>query len=353
MIKYVAALALLGALLAGPGASTASATADSPESAMVGQIIDQINAERTNRGLAPLPASHELNASAQAYAERWPTVSGCATSACHSGTPGELIYFNTGDAPSSAATRWWMNSTGHRQAMLGTAQAIGVGIECRTGGGFYAVVHLGSYSAAASQPVNPIATPAGSGSTCTTPPSQTASQPQMPSSGFWDVADTSVFADAVGWATDAGITNGCGDSLFCTSHAVSRAQVATYLWRAAGSPAASGPQFDDVAGDAYYADAVRWSRDRGITTGCSSSSFCPEGAVGRAQMVTFLWRAAGSPDVGANHGFGDVPRGVYYEDAVTWAVKAGVTTGTTATTFSPDDLVTRGQAVVFLHRAQA
>ena len=112
-----------------------------------------------------------------------------------------------------------------------------------------------------------------------------------------------------------------------------------------------GPAFRDVAADAYYYEPVRWAVEQGITTGTSAASFSPEGPCTRAQVVTFLWRAAGAPDVkGEANPFADVTPGAYYYDAVLWAVKNGVTTGTSSTTFSPDSVCTRGQVVTFLWR---
>ena len=172
----------------------------------------------------------------------------------------------------------------------------------------------------------------------------------LPGTGFHDVPDSSVYAPAVVWASDAGITTGCAPERFCPGTRVTRAQVATFLWREAGEPAPSGPQFADVRADAYYADAVRWVRDEGITTGCTETEFCPNATATRAQLVTFLWRAAGSPATDGDHGFSDVRAGAYHEDAVTWAVDQGITTGTSSTTFSPNDAVTRGQTVLFLYR---
>lgn len=175
-------------------------------------------------------------------------------------------------------------------------------------------------------------------------------EPPLPSSGFYDVPDTSVYAPAVKWASEEGITGGCTEDRFCPSRDVTRAQAATFLWRHAGEPAASGPQFTDVRSDAYYADAVRWVREQGITEGCTPTEFCPNGTATRAQLVTFLWRHAGSPETDGDHGFRDVRAGAYYEDAVTWAVNEGITTGTSRDEFSPNDRVTRGQTVLFLYR---
>ena len=171
-----------------------------------------------------------------------------------------------------------------------------------------------------------------------------------PSSGFYDVPDSSVYSEAVGWAVDQGITNGCTETMFCPGADVTRAQAATFLWREAGKPPASGEQFDDVEDGTYYFDAVRWVREQGITTGCTETRFCPNGTATRAQLVTFLWRHAGEPASSGGNSFSDVPDGAYYEDAVDWAVEQGITQGTSADRFSPNDHVSRGQTVLFLFR---
>lgn len=176
--------------------------------------------------------------------------------------------------------------------------------------------------------------------------------PPLPPSGFHDVPEGSIYEDEVIWAVDQGITNGCTSTMFCPGNNVTRAQVATFLWRHAGEPVATSEQFDDVSNDAFYADAVRWVRDKGITLGCTDTTFCPNGSATRAQLVTFLWRHVGSPTTDKNHGFSDVPPDSYYEHAVTWAVNEGITMGTddSGTTFSPNAAVTRGQTVLFLFR---
>ncbi|MGK2928593.1 MAG: S-layer homology domain-containing protein [Acidimicrobiales bacterium] len=174
--------------------------------------------------------------------------------------------------------------------------------------------------------------------------------PPLPASGFSDVPDRSIYAQAVTWAADEGITGGCTETRFCPTRDVTRAQAATFLWRHAGEPAGSGPQFSDVRQGSYYFDAVRWVRDRAITDGCTSTTFCPNGNATRAQLVTFLYRHAGEPETAGAHGFSDVPDDAYYEDAVAWAVDAGITTGTSTTRFSPNASVTRGQTVLLLYR---
>lgn len=172
-------------------------------------------------------------------------------------------------------------------------------------------------------------------------------------SGFGDVSASDYFADAVAWAVDQGITTGTGANTFSPAATCTRGQIVTFLWRAKGSPA---PSFSsnaaaDIAADAYYYKAVLWAMEQGITTGTSATTFSPDQACTRAQIVTFLWRANGGADTTAAAGsFTDVPADAYYADAVGWAVEQGITTGTSAGAFSPSDICTRAQCVTFLYR---
>ena len=169
---------------------------------------------------------------------------------------------------------------------------------------------------------------------------------------FADVPAGSYYADAVAWAVAKGVTTGTGPTTFSPDSPCTRAQAVTLLWRAAGSPAPKGSAvpFTDVPAGSYYADAVRWAVENGITTGTGPTTFSPDDACTRAQLVTLLWRYAKSPAADGGDRFADVPAGIYYEGAVKWAVGNGVTTGTGPTTFSPDDACTRAQAVTFLYR---
>ena len=125
----------------------------------------------------------------------------------------------------------------------------------------------------------------------------------------------------------------------------------TFLWRANGSPAASGENpFTDVKSGAYYYDAVLWAVEKGITKGTSDTTFSPDQTVTRGQTVTFLYRSDGAPAVTGDNSFTDVAADAYYADAVQWAVNESITTGTSAATFSPLDNCTRGQIVTFLYR---
>ena len=167
---------------------------------------------------------------------------------------------------------------------------------------------------------------------------------------FADVPANAYYADAVAWAVSKGITSGTTATTFSPDASCTRAQMVTFLWRAAGSPKVSGSNpFKDVAANAYYYDAVLWAVENGITSGTSATTFAPDATVTRGQTVAFLWRAAGSPKASGTH-FADVSSNAYYADAVAWAVEKGITSGTSATTFSPDADCTRAQIVTFLFR---
>ena len=169
---------------------------------------------------------------------------------------------------------------------------------------------------------------------------------------FNDVKDDAFYKTAVDWAVENGVTSGVSDTLFAPDATCTRAQVVTFLWRAAGSPEPTkiGNTFTDVKSDAYYYKAVLWALEKGITSGTSATTFAPDATVSRAQTVTFQWRMAGSSKADGTNAFTDVPTDSYYKDAVLWASKNGVTSGTSATTFAPENGCTRGQIVTFLYR---
>ena len=170
-------------------------------------------------------------------------------------------------------------------------------------------------------------------------------------SPFADVATDAYYYDAVKWAVEKGVTNGVSETLFGPDQACTRAQIVTFLWRAAGSPEPkSGSSFADVAADAYYAKAVAWAVENGITKGTSETTFHPDETCTRAQGVTFLYRALGKL-AAAQAGFTDVSADSYYADAVNWAAENGVTKGISETLFGPDGSCTRAQIVTFLYRA--
>ena len=170
---------------------------------------------------------------------------------------------------------------------------------------------------------------------------------------FIDVPAGSYYEDAVIWAVDKGITAGTSATTFNPNGICTRAQAVTFLWRAAGSPAAksSAMPFTDVKAGSYYETAVLWAVENGITKGSSETMFSPDATCTRAQIVTFLWRSQKSPAAGMANPFADVAADTYYIDAVLWAVKHNITVGTTFSIFSPDEECTRAQIVTFLYRA--
>lgn len=176
--------------------------------------------------------------------------------------------------------------------------------------------------------------------------------PTDPSKIFADVPTGSWFEPAVDWALSWGITNGVGNFSFGPNDPCTRGQVVTFLWRAVGSPepsSAANP-FVDVAETSYYYKAVLWAVEIGITNGMSDTTFVPEQPCTRAQVATFLWRAARKPAAASGeHRFTDI-EAAYYYDAVLWAVEQGITNGTSETTFEPAATCTRAQIVTFLYR---
>ncbi len=174
---------------------------------------------------------------------------------------------------------------------------------------------------------------------------------------FDDVKDASVYyCEPVYWAYyhEPQITTGTSDTLFSPNMDCSRAQVVTFLWRAAGEPRPESSEnpFGDVPADQYYTTAVLWAVEQGITKGTGNNNFSPDKTCSRAEIVTFLWRANGEPKAETKVNlFEDVPEGQFYTDAVLWAVEQGVTKGTSETAFSPDRICTRAEIVTFLQRA--
>ena len=172
-------------------------------------------------------------------------------------------------------------------------------------------------------------------------------------SPFRDVPTDAYYYEAVKWAQKKGITGGIGNDLFGPYQPCTRAQIVTFLWRAAGSPVVNyAMDLTDVPGDAYYAEAVRWALSQGITIGTADGKFSPNAPCTRAQSVTFLFRASKASADGAP-AFSDVAADAYYAEAVKWATDNGITNGTTSSTFSPAGGCTRAQIVTFLWRLYA
>lgn len=171
---------------------------------------------------------------------------------------------------------------------------------------------------------------------------------------FSDVSAGIYYYDAVLWAVDEGVTNGVGQGRFDPDGLCTRAQAVTFLWRAAGSPQPTDGRnpFLDVSPNAYYYDAVLWALEQGLTNGIEPYLFGAEVQCTRAQIATFLYRLADAPAAGAENPFHDVKAGSYYYDAILWAVGSGITNGTGNGAFAPDQPCTRGQIVTFMHRGK-
>ena len=183
-------------------------------------------------------------------------------------------------------------------------------------------------------------------------PNPTPSKPETPENPFVDVKKDDYYYDAVIWAVGKGIAKGVTDTTFQPNASCTRAEMVTFLYRAAGSPEPTikvNP-FTDVAEDSYYYKAVLWAVEKGIAKGTSETTFSPNDTCTRGQTVAFLYRYANSPAVSGSNSFADVSETAYYYNATLWAMSEKVTEGTSATTFSPNDLCTRGQIVTFLYR---
>lgn len=169
---------------------------------------------------------------------------------------------------------------------------------------------------------------------------------------FLDVSEDAYYAKPVAWAVEHGITSGTSATTFSPDAPCTRGQIATFLWNAAGKPEPSSAYnpFADVKASKYFYKPVLWAVENNITSGTDASHFSPNAPCTRSQAVTFLWRAKGQP-YGANSSFRDVPGKSFYKAAVDWAVENGITSGTSATTFGPGEVCTRGQIVTFLYRA--
>ena len=170
-------------------------------------------------------------------------------------------------------------------------------------------------------------------------------------SPFADVATNAYYYEAVKWAAEQGITGGIGNNLFGPNQPCTRAQIVTFLWRAAGSPEPKDmSSFADVSTDSYYAKAVAWAVENGITSGTGDGKFSPDATCTRAQAVTFLARALNAKATSAAE-FSDVPTDSYFAEAVAWAASNGVTAGIGGGLFGPNNDCTRAQIVTFLFRA--
>lgn len=180
-----------------------------------------------------------------------------------------------------------------------------------------------------------------------------ASLSAVSAQAFSDVSPNAYYKTAVDWAASEGITSGSDKEHFSPDKLCSRAQTVTFLWRANGSPAVSGNNpFTDVAPEDYFYQAVLWAVQNGVTSGTSATEFSPYKQVTRAQVAAFLHRAAGSPNPQSMARFADVSSSAYYANAVSWAAASGITTGTSASAFSPDKGCTRAEIATFLYRSK-
>lgn len=172
---------------------------------------------------------------------------------------------------------------------------------------------------------------------------------------FEDVSADSYYYEAVKWAVEKNITSGMTATTFGPDMACTRAQIVTFLWNSEGCPEPTGTThpFTDVPAGAYYEKALLWAVENNIVSGITETAFAPDQVCTRAQAMTFLWRAAGRPSTGTNAGFQDVAGDSYYAEAVAWAVANKITSGTSATTFSPEVTCTRAQIVMFLYNELA
>jgi hypothetical protein len=169
--------------------------------------------------------------------------------------------------------------------------------------------------------------------------------------GFTDIAPRAYYTEAVEWAIETGIAKGYNSDIFGPGELAPRSHMATFLWRYAGRPSAvERAPFVDVAADAWYGDAVAWMAAEGITTGTAPNRFSPDQLVTRGEAITFLWRLAGEPEAAGEVPFADIPENAFYRQAVTWAAEAGLTTGLTRWRFGGGFWIDRAQALTFLHR---
>lgn len=177
-----------------------------------------------------------------------------------------------------------------------------------------------------------------------------AASPAGAAAGFGDVPGDAFYTEPVQWMVDQGITNGTGPGCFSPSRALTRGELAVFLWRYHDEPAAGDEPFTDVAPTDYFRDAVAWMVSTNVTTGTSPTTFDPGRTVTRGEVAAFVWRAEGRPSAGSTATFADVAPGRFYSDAVAWMASSGITTGTSPTTFHPDRAVTRAEIGTFLWR---
>lgn len=325
------------------------------------EIFDDMNELRAENGIAPLTMDETFLECAMTRAKE------LAANYSHTRPNGRQWYTvytgryksmgeNIGYGYSSAqeAHQLWANSREHRENILNPDYAVcGVGM-VRIGNTVYGVELFGDASCLKKSVTgSQYGVSGGNSAIVSTQPTNTNTSTNASSTvaGFADVPANSYYADAVKWAAAKNIVTGTGVNTFSPNSSCTRAQIVTFLWRAAGAPRYSGScPFRDVRASDYYYQACIWASRNGIAYGTDANTFSPNRTCTRAEAVTFLWRNAGSPRVGSSSGFRDVPSGAYYATAVTWAHRNGIAEGTSSTTFSPEQTCTRAQIVEFIYR---
>ncbi|MDO5478480.1 MAG: S-layer homology domain-containing protein [Clostridia bacterium] len=369
------------------------------------EVLKLVNIERANSGLQSLSMVSELQASCDiraveletSFSHTRPNGSGCYTT-----IPKSFPHKGAGENAAKGQTspeevvESWMKSSGHRANILSfSAGYMGVGyaekentwiqqftardtiVDCKvstdlrslnsreisevyliltTANGYVSYMPLsfeamkeenGNYTPRINAPNLPVFTYRyGPATQSPAPPAPTEDVGEI---SFTDVPSDAYYAKAVAWAVKKNITSGTSDTTFSPDDTCTRAQILTFLWRAVGSPKAEGSNpFTDVKNGHYYYDAAIWAYQKGMIEKGRFSAVAP---CTRASTVMYLWKNAGSPDAGTINTFTDVPADAPYAKAVSWAVANGITSGTSDTTFSPDATCTRGQIVTFLNRA--
>ena len=314
------------------------------------QFLTLLNNARRSNGLSAMV----LDSSLSYDARRWSSTMGSKDLLYH--TPNSQMIAEVGrvvpdwirmgenvgvgyDIPGLHQAFW--NSPPHRANMLSDFNKVGIGVVYADGKTWVTFRFVRDPSLSTSG-----TTGGTSGGTTSPPP------PKPGTRSFPDVPDNAYFADAVAWMKNKDLTTGAGSSgLYLPNSLVTRGQMATFLWRIAGSPSSNAPQFGDVAYNAFYARAVRWMRAKDLTTGVGGTNrFAPNLPVTREQMAAFLHRFAGEKSVIGRHPFGDVPYSSYADEAITWLHRFHITTGVAPGRFSPGGQVTRAQMAAFLHR---
>ena len=346
MKRVVSFLLIAMLLIAGPLVTSSFADSDSEAQT----FLTLLNQRRTDAGLQTLKMDGELMDAAVIRAQEqsvrtshyrpdgsyFPSVSSKVEAECYWWfTPAE-----TGTA--QAALNAFRNSRDHRELLMHKqVQSFGAAYYDASNDTRYWIILLSTKAASS---------PTGSSSAATPTPTAPSNQSAV---RFSDVSGSDYFAESVQWAVQNGIVQGTGSRTFSPYQPCTRAQVVTVLWRAAGAPTGYGSgssSFRDVPRGCFYDNAVAWAVRRGITKGTASGQFSPDAACTRAQAVTFLWRDAGAPFTFTSGRFADVPNSSYYAQAVAWAVNRGVTEGTARNTFSPDSTCTRAEFITFLYR---